>query len=347
MDKLNNFFTLTPERVFEAAECSLDLVKQSRQPLGVLYPLNSIENRVYEIPLEGGTSIVGKFYRPERWNQNQILEEHSVLEFLEKNEIPVVNTLQFLGKPNSGVLFEEGSTVGKLDIGIYFCFYPKVQGRSKDELQDDDISVLGRFMARMHRALREMPSKKSERLKLGFEYGFHTPIQFLKEKNFLQNPFSAKLELLCRDIEQATSAGFRSFKMQRVHGDCHWGNLLWFQGQPLFLDFDDLMLAPKTQDLWMMIGGRESIDKSKKDRFVESYSQFDEFPFEEWRYREVFRALRIVHYSYWIARRWEDPSFPKMFPHFGSTGWWNEEIVALHEILELLQNADSDSDSIF
>ncbi len=338
MSKLDNFFSLVPEKIFQAAEESLDLVARGSRPTGVLYPLNSIENRVYEIPLEDNSSIVGKFYRPERWTRAQIQEEHSVLNYLNQNEIPVVNVLTFDGatQNKSDLSFEQGQTVGLMEENIFFCFFPKIQGRSKDELQTLDIEMLARFMARMHKALKGIPLPKSRRLELSTENYFDRALEFLAEKEFLPEPFLTRINTLVNAIKMWGETRLSRYPKQRVHGDCHWGNLLWFQGQPIFLDFDDMVVGPVVQDLWMMVGGRQQEDLRKRELFIENYNMFSEFPEEQWEISEMLRAMRIVHYSYWIAKRWSDPSFPKMFPHFGTPQWWNEEIIALSEIHEIL-----------
>jgi Ser/Thr protein kinase RdoA (MazF antagonist) len=341
MTTLDNFFSLTPEKILEAAEKSLDLVGSERRPTGVIHALNSIENRVYEMALEDGSAIVGKFYRPERWSFDQILEEHSALFELEKNEIPVVSPLVLCGasQKTETLAFKKNSTLGIIDKNIHFCFYPKIRGRSKDELGDSDLEVLGRFMARMHKALLQLTHRsKTKRLILNFENYFTKPLVFLEEHSFLPEPFLTRLKALVLQIQNQISPLISTKPLQLIHGDCHWGNLLWHQGQPLFLDFDDMILGPVVQDAWMLVGGRENQDSRKREIFIDSYNQFSEFPEDQWPIKEGLRAMRIVHYSYWIAKRWDDPSFPKMFPHFGTPQWWNEEIIALNEITEILSS---------
>jgi len=189
----------------------------------------------------------------------------------------------------------------------------------------------------MHRVLKNPSAKKkSKRLSLNFENYFETPLNFLEKNSYLPEPFLTRLRSLVDQIKSRIGVELDSAEVQLIHGDCHWGNLLWYQGQPLFLDFDDMLIGPVVQDLWMLVGGREALDLQKKDLFIDSYNQFSSFPEEQWVLKEGLRAMRIVHYSYWIGKRWQDPSFPKMFPHFGTAQWWNEETIALSEILELL-----------
>lgn len=326
---MESFFSLSPEEILDSVESAMAWDKAPKAT-GRVVPLNSIENRVYDIEFEDKReSIIAKFYRPGRWTELQILEEHEFLAKLNDAEIPVVVA--------EGLYAPGGKTLGKTKSGILFALFKKVRGRSFDELNEDSLRVLGRFVARLH--LVGATLKTKSRLKLDVATYGDAPLEFLERSEFSKcsmfDRYWQFADELCRDIEPF----FVGQKYQAVHGDCHLGNLLWHQGMPLFVDFDDFLWAPPVQDVWMIAGGRDDYAIRQREVFLEAYEEFRDFDRATLSLIEPLRALRLIHYSAWIARRWEDPSFERMFPQFGGERWWQEELEALSRVRESLENS--------
>lgn len=321
-----NFYDLTPDVVLDSVEWALDLENLNNRATGRTLALNSIENRVYEIYLEDGSSVVSKFYRPGRWTAEQIREEHDFSQDLESSEMPIAAPLKLKN-------FYLSETLGKTSDGIFFAVFPKKPGKSVDELSGEDLKVLGRFLARMHNIGARRTKRGFKRIVLSAKTHAVAPLEFLKKNNFITGPSLDRYFQIVESIVRIGEPKLSSLDYLQIHGDCHWGNILWVQGNPLFVDFDDTLLGPAVQDLWMIVGGREERDEKLRADLLEGYREFREFNEQEWECTEYLRALRIVHYSYWIARRWEDPAFPRMFPDFAGERWWQEEISALSDIL--------------
>ena len=319
----SNFFALTPDKVLEAVEQS------GLQCTGRCLTLNSFENRVYEVELEDESHSrkIVKFYRPGRWTPAQILEEHQFLADLVQDEIPVIEPLKF---PNGQTLHEIPS------CGILFALFPKVGGRAPDELSDEQLVRLGRLLGRIHNvgARRKSPN----RILIGPEtYGVQN-LQFLKEKGFLPPEFERRYSECVSEICERTLPWFKEAAVLRLHGDCHRGNLLWNDRGPFFLDFDDMVQGPDVQDFWLLCAGEETESLRQRRLMIEGYSEFRQFDSKNLRLIEPLRALRVVHYAAWIARRWDDPIFPLTFPDFNTHTYWNQEVLdlekALHRIKE-------------
>ncbi len=341
------FFELTPARVLAAVESS-GLVCTGR-----CLTLNSFENRVYDVELEsevipeGLLSLVGnegsqgersavsvlkmdrrivKFYRPGRWTEAQILEEHQFLADLNDAEIPAIAPLPFA----------DGRTLHRMEgTEIYFSIFPKVGGRSPDELSEDQLRRVGRLLARMHNVGAARISK--QRLSLTVQnYGL-TNLEFLSQGGWIPLEFHARYQTVVREICDRVAPLLSQFAVQRVHGDCHLGNLLWNSSGPFFLDFDDQVNAPPVQDLWLLVSGRDAEAFYQRDVILEGYQEFRDFDRRSLVLIEPLRALRIVNYSAWIAKRWADPVFPRIFPQFQSHSYWSKEVETLEELLQLIQ----------
>ncbi len=321
------FYSLGPNEVLDSVEAALSGPLAGIRATGRTQALNSLENRVYDIELENGSSVVTKFYRPGRWSIEQISAEHDFLQLLLAREIPVVAPLEVAG----GVR----KTLGRSPEGIFFAVFPKVQGRILNELDDVRLRILGRYIGRIHSAGKAFAAP--ERIGLNVEtYGWQS-LDTLREKNFLNSPMAERYEqevkqLLSRieDLDLLPQENFT------IHGDCHLGNTLWLETQPFFLDFDDMVAGPPVQDIWMVIRGRDEEAQRQRGVLIDAYEEVIDFPRESLDSIEALRALRMIHYSAWIARRWEDPAFKKTFPDFSSSRYWQEEIVALSEISEIL-----------
>jgi Ser/Thr protein kinase RdoA (MazF antagonist) len=307
------FFELTPDRVLDAVETS------GIQCTGRCQPLNSFENRVYDVEIEGDETShrIVKFYRPGRWSKEQILEEHTFLADLAAEEVPAVAPLAF----------SDGSTLKTLDSGIHYCLFPKIGGRAPDELSDDGLKRVGRLLARIHQVGRRREAPHRIRLSTD-SYGIAN-LEFLLEKGLIPDEFRDRYSTAAREICGHTKAWFEETPMQRVHGDCHLGNLLrgsagrsseserWF-----FVDFDDMLVAPPVQDLWLLLPGR---DRQKLEVLLEGYEEIGDLDRTSLRLIEPLRALRFIHYTGWVARRWDDPAFPQAFPQFGTYRYWKDE----------------------
>jgi Ser/Thr protein kinase RdoA (MazF antagonist) len=319
------FFDLTPEKILDAVECS------GLKTTGRCLPLNSMENRVYEIELDNDATnprdrfVIAKFYRPGRWSKEQILEEHQFLLDLKEYEIPVIAPLNF----------ESGSTLETIDqIKIHYALFPKCGGRNPDELDNEKLARLGRLMARLHNV--GAIKKAEHRLCLTPEtYGMQNLEYLLSIKALPVNIESAFIETV-EDICEISAPHFENADYQRVHGECHLGNIIWGDEGPFLVDFDDMVSAPCVQDLWLMIQGRDDFSMRQMDTLLDAYEQMRSFPHETLKLIEPLRALRMIHFSAWIAKRWDDPAFKAVFLDFGTDRYWQEQLQTLVEQKDLI-----------
>lgn len=324
MSHKEDFFALSPEAILDAVEKVLQREEPDLRATGRALALNSLENRVYDVELEDDSHVVTKFYRPGRWSREQILEEHGFLFALEEAEIPVVSPLEI-----------EGESLFENEAGIFFALFPKVRGRLMDELDEERLRTLGRYIGRIHNVGERYPFR--HRLTLSAEKWAREPMEYLLHSPLLPPEYHARYKALGTALADRIENGLRGQKMISLHGDCHLGNALWQQDSPFFLDFDDCMTAPPVQDIWMVVRGRgEDADKDR-NLLLEGYEAFRPFPRETLRLIEPLRALRMMHYSAWIAKRWDDPSFGRAFPSFSTARYWEEEMQAMQEILALME----------
>lgn len=324
---LEDFFELTPDRVMIALE------KEGFAPTGHWQVLNSLENRVFDFKLDTDEHIVVKFYRPGRWSPEQILEEHSFLKDLVAAEIPAVQPLTL----------KNGSTTAT-DNGIHFAVWPRTGGRVPDELNDDELLMLGRFLGRLHNAGDR--TRFEHRIRFDSTTFGMLPLQYLEENGFLPDSIAGEyreaVELICAYYDQHSP----EIPTTRIHGDCHPGNLLRGENGFFFLDFDDSMNGPVVQDLWLMVPGRDQEAVRQREIMLEGYRVFRPFENHWLGLVESMRALRYVHYSSWIARRLSDPIFPHTFPDFGTRDYWQEELMELRDIGERLLAGGGDGRAI-
>ena len=316
---------LTPDAVLDALE-SVGLRGDGR-----LLALNSYENRVYQVSLEDdfgeGTGapsspvvVVAKFYRPERWSDAQILEDHAFSLELFQREIPVVAPLEIGG----GSLHHFS--------GSRFAVFPRRGGRAP-ELEDEKVlEWIGRFLGRIHAVGATRPFKLRPALNL--ETFGTEPRDWLLASGMLpedlQNAWATTIDLALRGVRQCFERTDNITSL-RLHGDCHVGNILWTHEGPHFVDLDDARMGPAVQDLWMLLAGDRETAGRQLRALVEGYEQFHAFNREELGLIEALRTLRLIHYSAWLARRWEDPAFPAAFPWFGTTRYWQDRILELRE----------------
>jgi Ser/Thr protein kinase RdoA (MazF antagonist) len=326
MTDTHPYSRLTPDVVLN----SLDAVGLRCD--GRLLALNSYENRVYQVGLEDAGFVVAKFYRPERWTDEQVLEEHAFAQQLADAEIPVVAPTAFAGRT-----LLEGE-------GFRFAVFPRKGGRAP-ELEDEKIlEWLGRFIGRIHAVGAARPFAHRPALDIG-SFGTE-PREFLLGSGFipadLLEPWRQASALALEGVEAAyRRAGHVS--VIRVHGDCHPSNVLWTPdtgnapGGPHFVDLDDARMAPAVQDLWMLVSGDRRTMSRQLGRLLAGYEDFREFDDRELNLVEALRTLRLIHYSAWLARRWDDPAFPLAFPFFGTARYWQDRILELREQIAALQ----------
>jgi Ser/Thr protein kinase RdoA (MazF antagonist) len=314
---------LTPDTVLDAL-ASAGLAGDGR-----LLALNSYENRVYQVWLDDAgsspSSVVAKFYRPARWSDAQIAEEHTFACELAGREIPVVAPLGNAG----GTLHEFR--------GFRFAIYPRRGGRTPELEDPETLEWMGRFIGRIHALGAVRPF--AERPALDPETFGREPRDWLLESGFVpadlleawKSASRLALEGVARCYERA--GGVRTL---RLHGDCHAGNVLWTDDGPHFVDFDDCRTGPAIQDLWMLLSGdRASMTRQLSD-VLAGYEDFHEFDPRELHLLEALRTLRLIHYSAWLARRWDDPAFPAAFPWFNTQRYWQDRILELKEQVSLM-----------
>ncbi len=290
---------------------------------GRLLALNSYENRVYQASLEEGSErshVVAKFYRPERWSDAQISEEHDFAAELAAREIPVVAPL---GEP--------GATLHCFQ-GFRFAVFPRRGGRPP-ELEDPKVlEWIGRFLGRIHaaggaRAFAHRPALDAPTL--GAE-----PRAWLLASRFLPADLRAAWQTssaLALDGVERCYERAGDVSAIRLHGDCHVGNILWTDEGPHFVDLDDARTGPAVQDLWMLLSGERAAALKGLKALLDGYRQLRDFDLRELQLIEALRTLRLLHYSAWIARRWDDPAFPAAFPWFNTQRYWQDRILELRE----------------
>jgi Ser/Thr protein kinase RdoA (MazF antagonist) len=324
------FASLTPDLVLDALQ-SVGLRGDGR-----LTALSSYENRVYQVHLEDGEPVIAKFYRPERWSEAQILEEHQFAAELMDYEVPMIGPLQI-----------GGTTLHRFG-DFSFSVSPRRGGRPP-ELDDAEVlEWIGRLLARLHRVGARQPF--ATRPALNVQTFAIEPMQWLLEHD--QVPLdvqSAWTRGVTRAIDairahpalQNPSSG--AINILRLHGDCHPGNILWTPSDaavgagPHFVDLDDARMGPAVQDLWMLLSGDRQQRSRQLGILVDGYEQVRPFDHAELALIEPLRTLRLVHYSAWLARRWTDPTFPANFPWFGSSDYWQGQVQMLEEQLEAMQ----------
>jgi Ser/Thr protein kinase RdoA (MazF antagonist) len=292
---------------------------------GRLLPLNSYENRVYQAGIEDAEPLVAKFYRPGRWTDEQILEEHAFALELAEAEIPLIAPQIYGGK----TLFQHA--------GFRFALFRR-QGGHAPELEDRETRLwLGRFIGRIHaigasKPFHFRPALTPERFG-DLAIGVIISGQWLP--SHLETAFASLADDLMKSIRSAWQRG-GAFRSIRLHGDCHPGNLLWRDG-PFFVDLDDCQSGPAVQDLWMLLSGPTQEMQTQLADVIEGYRQFMRFDVRELQLIEALRTLRMLHHAAWLAQRWEDPAFPIAFPWFGEPRYWEQLILNLREQLSALQ----------
>ena len=323
------FSELTPDLILESVEkCGIKVTGRCLQ-------LNSMENRVFEverevdqskIKSESDKAVIVKFYRPGRWSKEQILEEHGFLLDLHEAEISVVPPLIIEGE----TLFLCESTK------LYYCLFPKFGGRNPMEMTDEQLEITGRTLARMHNVGESKVAH--HRLKVNTETFVQGNVNYLKENGHIPDNIMSEYDQLIKELTKKANEELRGKKFFRIHGDAHWGNMISRNEKIYFIDFDDMLTGPAVQDIWLVIPGRDDYAKQQLNVFLEAYESMRSFDYRELRLVEILRAFRYIHFSAWIAKRWEDESFKRAFPQFGTPHYWSTQLMDLREQVRFVQS---------
>lgn len=323
MDTQTPYAGLTPDRVIDALEAA------GFRCDGRLFALNSYENRVYQIGIDDGPPVVAKFYRPGRWSDAAILEEHAFVAELADREIPVVAPLTL----------PDGKTLGTHQ-GFRFAVFPRQGGRAPDLDRPEVLEWMGRFLGRIHAV--GAVERFGERPTLDIASFGQASRDFLLDRGTIP----PDLEPAYRSVVDQALDGVRRcydragpVRALRLHGDCHPGNVLWTDAGPHFVDFDDSRMGPAVQDLWMLVTGGPDETVAQFEALLRGYQAFADFDRRELLLVEALRTLRLIHHSAWIARRWDDPAFPAAFPWFDSPRYWQDRILELREQVALMDEA--------
>ncbi len=318
-ESLPPYSRLAPDIVLDALE-SIGLRCDGR-----LLALNSYENRVFQAGQEEGAPVIAKFYRPDRWSDEAILEEHAFTQELADREIPVVAPMLL-----------DGTTLHDHE-GFRFAIYPRQSGRPPELDDPDTLEWMGRFMGRIHAvgALRPF----SQRPALNIDSFGTGPRALLLENNWIPSDLLPAWEsVTAQALDSVRQCYDRAGEVHtlRLHGDCHMGNVLWTDNGPHFVDFDDCRSGPAIQDLWMLLSGERDAMTRQLSDVLAGYEDFFEFDPRELHLIEALRTLRLIHYSAWLAQRWDDPAFPAAFPWFNTPHYWQARILELREQIALM-----------
>jgi Ser/Thr protein kinase RdoA (MazF antagonist) len=315
---LHPFDKLTPDLILDAIE------SQGIYCNGSVFALNSYENRVYQVGIEDEIKpVIAKFYRPDRWSENQILEEHDFCFELESHEISVISPI----KINEKSLFEFED--------FQFSLFPKTGGYAPELDHKENLSIMGRMLARLHTIGESTSFKFRPTLNLdsfGQDSADFVSSQFIpmEHKSSYDKVTKQLLELMKPKLQKSNNI--------RVHGDLHIGNILLRDEIPYLVDFDDSRSAPAIQDIWMLLSGEDEEQKIQLQKIITAYQEFRPFPFNEIDMIESLRTLRMMHHCAWLARRFDDPAFPDAFGWFDTNSYWHQHINDLNNQIELIES---------
>ena len=315
-----DYTELTPETILSA----VDIL--GYETSGRMLALNSYENRVYRCELESGGAVIAKFYRPLRWSDDAIHEEHLFSQQLVEQEIPVV-----------APIVKDGETLFEFQ-GYRFSIFPLRGGRWPDLESREDMNWMGRFIARIHNVGRATSFRHRQQIEI--DRMGREPANFLQENDFIPDYLKLAYQTLVDDLLVAIQSAFDRcghYQSIRLHGDCHRSNVLWTDDGPHFVDLDDCCSGPAIQDLWMLLSGdRQEMTEQLCD-LLEGYEEFAELELNELNLIEALRSLRMMHYAAWLAKRWNDSAFPLAFPWFNTNQYWEQHVLELREQLSRLQ----------
>lgn len=325
--KTQFFYELNPDLVLETID------NLGFKTTGRVMTMNSMENRVYEVEIESDSDNISehfkiiKFYRPGRWSKEQIQEEHDFLADLIEHEVPVIAPMAF--GPDHKTLF----TLENPEL--YYTVFNKQGGRAPDEFTTEEIEQVGRLLARLHN-VGDM-NIAPHRLKLTPEVYLKSNMDFLLDQKIIPAHLETSYKSVLEGIYDLTKNSFNNVHFQRIHGDCHLGNILKRGDVFHLIDFDDMVMGPAVQDMWLLLPGRDEYSMNLRNHLLDAYTTMRDFNFEEIRLTEVLRTLRMINYSAWIAKRFEDPAFKNAFPFFESPSYWEGQINDLRDQTFYLQ----------
>ncbi len=314
------FYQLSPDMILD----SIDRV--GLRSTGRVLTLNSMENRVFEIEIEpidqssasaSDHFVIGKYYRPGRWSEKQIREEHQFLLDLAEAEMPVIAPLQFAGE-----------TLFKLEgHAIFYAIFPKKGGRPADEMNKTQLERMGRTLARLHMIGASKPAPS--RLQMTpYTFGEQN-ISFLMQQNFIPSALRESFEQVARRVVSLMTPLFEGVALQRIHGDCHLGNVIVRDDTPYLIDFDDMVMGPRVQDIWLQIPGIDEESVERRNILLDAYEEIIPFDYSQLKLIEPLRTLRYLHFAAWIGKRYEDATFQHAFPHYLTEQYWSTLIYDL------------------
>jgi len=319
--KQHPFDRLSPDMILDAIEA------QGFDIDGRVSALNSYENRVYQIGITDKEPLIAKFYRPHRWSLLQIQEEHEFSFQLQEHDIPVVTPIKN----------KQGQSVFN-HSDFKFALFPRKGGHAPELDYQDNLAIMGRTLARVHNVGAELSYKHRPQLNAQ-NFGYHA-ISYI-EQHFI--PFEHRTAYVntCGEIMAIIEQKLKGANNIRVHGDLHIGNILMRNDIPYLVDFDDSRSAPAIQDIWMLLSGEPHEQEIQLQKIIAAYAEFRDFPYQELSMIESLRSLRLIHYTAWLAKRWEDPAFPPAFPWFNSHNFWSQHLLDLQHQLEALNETTS------
>ena len=317
------FHSLTPDAVLSLVEQALAV-----RCTNLCRPLNSYINRVYELQAADGAGLVVKFYRPGRWSTAALQDEHDFLLELAAEEIPVVAPLIL---PDGGTLGRHGN--------MHFAVFPKKGGRSYDEYNEEQWLELGRLLGRTHMVGARRPPKA--RITMTPDSSTRAQLDFILAGNFMAPELAARFAGIAEEIIREITPLFAGIDMIRIHGDCHFANLIYRPGESFYVvDFDDMALGPPVQDFWMLLPGYMRESFAEIEFFVEGYETFRRFDWRTLALIEPLRAMRYIHYIAWCAHQVAEDGFSHVAPDFGTPHYWQREINDLIEQLDRIRSGD-------
>ena len=305
-------------------DCVLDAVeKLGFYSDGRVFPLNSYENRVYQVGIEGEQPIIAKFYRPKRWSAPCIQEELNFLLELQEEDVPVVAPLE-----------HQGSTLHEHQ-GFYFALFPRRGGHAPELGSHHHLELLGRMLARLHQCGAQQSFK--HRPKMQGAEDFIAAQEQLLASGLLPPEYRAAYQSLIKELSRLALARWGSPKTLRLHGDLHLGNLLLRDDNLYVVDFDDCLQGPAMQDIWMLLSGQVQEQRRELEIIAQGYELFRPFPWHETPLIELLRTLRMVNFATWIGKRWSDNAFKRGFPDFGSHRYWQDHFEGLNLQLDKIR----------
>ena len=311
------FHSLNPDRVITLVETALDT-----RCTNLFRSLNSYINRVYELEGEDGSGLVAKFYRPGRWSKEALQDEHDFLLELTEEEIPVIAPLKF----------QDGTTLGKHE-DIYFAVYPKKSGRVFDEYSGEQWEELGRLLGRVHTVGARRAPK--DRITMAPDKSTRDQIDYVLAGDFIPTDLTAQFTDLTGTLLEEITPLFEDIETIRIHGDCHFSNLIYRPGESFFvIDFDDMAVGPPVQDFWMLLPGYREDSLAEIEIFLEGYEMFRDFDYGSLRLIEPLRAMRYIHYTAWCAYQFAEDGETRVDEDFGSRQYWQIEMNDLEDQLK-------------